>query len=88
MPVFNDVRLVGGNLPEWIGFSEDDARSLAEGADSGQESCELSQRVKDNGFHFSLSLEDSARDSVIFGVAEGDKRRNHASFCGKSFGGP
>jgi hypothetical protein len=35
-----------------------------------------------------LPLKNSARDSIIFGVAEGDQRRSNAPFCGKSFRRP
>ena len=35
----------------WIGFSEDDARQVAEGLDIGRQSRNLTQRVEDNAFH-------------------------------------
>jgi hypothetical protein len=54
----------------------------------GGKAANLPQRVEDNGFHLSLSLKHDARDSVIFRMAEGDKRRSDAPFCGKSFGRP
>ena len=34
-----------------------------------------------------LRAENGARDRVVFCVAEGDERRSHTTFCGKSFGG-
>ena len=39
-----------GNNVRWIGFSEDDVRSVAEMATSGDEA-HFGQRVRDNAFH-------------------------------------
>src|SRR5262245_57346382 len=36
---------------------------------------------------FALSLQNDARDCVIFSVAKSDERRRYAAFYGESFGG-